>query len=139
MVMNATTLGIVGGALLAALVGSSAGWFARGAVADRIEIPRVIEQQIAACTATTAAIAAIAVSNEQLRQFKIGERATQVFIEKSQAAADDAQAERDLLELEIEHYAQRVRESGRVCALDADDLDLLGVRDKRNSPVPSGD
>ena len=136
--MNTTTIGMIIGAALAALVGSGAGWAARGLVVDRIEIPRVIEQQVEICTLTTQAVAAKATRDEQLRQFQIGERVTQTFIEQSTQAADDAQAERDLLELEIENYAQRMRESGRFCALDAGDLELLGLRFEQGGSLPGG-
>lgn len=132
--IGAPSLGMIIGATLVALVGTGAGWTARGLVVEHIEIPRVIEQQVEICTKTTESVAAKATRDEQLRQFQIGERATQTSIEQSKAAADDAQAERDLLEMEIEHYAQRVREGDGgtvrkvVCSLDADDLDLLGLR-----------
>lgn len=116
-------------AVVIAVPSMGAGWLARGIVVDRIEIPRVIEQQSDLCIAATEKAAADAVAAEQLRQFRIGEQSTQRFYEQSQAAAYDAQAQRDLLEMEIEHYAQRVREGGSsVCALDADALDLIGVR-----------
>ena len=136
--MNGTTIGIIIGAAFAALVGSGAGWTARGLVVDHIEIPRIIEQQVEICTETTTAVAAKATRDEQLRQFQIGERATQTFIEQSASAADDAQAERDLLELEIENYAQRVRENGRLCALDAGDLELLGLRGEQGGTLSGG-
>lgn len=117
-----------------------AGWLARGIVVDRIEIPRVIEQQAELCAAATESVAAAAIAAEQLRQFKLAERATQRFYEQSRAAADDAQAQRDLLELEIEHYAQRVREGGsNVCALDAAALELIGVREAAKPDRPGGD
>jgi hypothetical protein len=125
--MNPTGLGLIAAALSASLVAGTAGWIGRGLVVDHIEIPRVITQQVELCTAVTEKAAADAISAEQLRQFRGGELATEQFIRQSRAADDDRQAEHDLLELEIENYAQRVREGGRVCALDADDLDLLGL------------
>lgn len=119
---------LIVGAVAAALTGSTIGWWARGAVTEHIEIPRIIEQQAELCSAATEKAAAEAIAAEQLRQFRIGERATQQFYEQSKTAAEDAQALRDVLEMEIEAYAQRVRENGGFCVLDDDALDLLGVR-----------
>lgn len=132
---NATA---IAAALVVAAMAGTGGWMARGMVVDTIEIPRVITQQAEMCAAETATVAARATRDEQLRQFKIADRAAEQFDQRSQAAADDRQAEREVLEMEIEHYAQRVRESGRVCALDADDLALLGLRRKPDSPAPGG-
>lgn len=128
---------LIVGAATAALTGVTVGWLARGAIADHVEIPRIIEQQAEHCAATTERAAAEAVAVEQLRQFRIGERATQQFYEQSKAAAEDAQALRDVLEMEIEAYAKHARENGSVCALDTDALDLLGVR-VDNQPDKSG-
>lgn len=133
--IGSPSVGMMIGAALVALAGTGAGWTARGLVVDHIEIPRVIEQQVEICTQTTEAVAAKATRDEQLRQFRIGEGATQTFIEQSKVAADDAQAERDLLEMEIEQYEQREPKGGVdtadrkiICGLDAGDLDLLGLR-----------
>ena len=132
-------LGTVLAGLAVAGLAGAAGWLARGVVVDRIEIPRIIEQQAELCATTTEKVAADAVAAEQLRQFKIAERVTQRFYEQSRAAADDAQAQRDLLELEIEHYAQRVREGGSdVCALDDAALELIGVRKAAEPDRPGG-
>ena len=126
--MASPVIGLTLAALSAAAIALPAGWFARSLVADHIQIPAVIEQQADLCAAATEAAAAAAVAGEQLRQFKIGERSSQRFIETSQAAADDARAKQDVLEMEIEHYAQRVRtRGGNVCALDADALELVGL------------
>ena len=127
--MNGTGIGIIFGALSAVVVAAPAGWFAY----DIIAKPGIIREQQTICEATVRTAAAEAVAAEQLRRFRAGEAATEQFIKDSQAAADDAQAEHDLLELEIERYAQRVQDNGRVCALDADDLGLLGLH-----PEPGG-
>jgi len=125
------------GTILAALaiggVAGSAGWLARGVVVDNIEIPRVIEQQAEICQQVSERHAAAAIAAEQLRQFKIGEAAWDRFNQQSQAAADDAQAKLDVLELELERYAQRARDTGRVCALDDAALELIGVRAEPHS------
>lgn len=132
--MNLPTLSIAA-ALAATVISVPAGWFAY----DLIAKPGVIREERLRCEGEVRTAAAEAVAAEQLRRFRAGEMATEQFIKDSQAAADDAQATRDLLELEIERYAQRVREgSGAdpdkvVCGLDADDLDLLGVQ-----PQPAG-
>lgn len=123
--------------MAAALVAGAAGWFGRGLVVDHIEIPRVIDQQAEICQQVTERHAAEAVAAEQLRQFKIGEAAWERFNSLSELAADDAQAKLDLLELELEDYAQRARDAGRVCALDDAALDLIGVR-KAAEPVGAG-
>ncbi|WDQ98204.1 hypothetical protein PSC71_13295 [Devosia sp. J2-20] len=140
--MGGISTGMAIGAALAALVGGGAGWMARGLVVDHIETPRVIEQQVEICTLTTEAVAAKATRDEQLRQFQIAERATQTFIEQSQLAADDAQAARDLLEMEIKENEQRRRGQageGRLdCGLDAADLELLGVRTEQGGALSSG-
>lgn len=126
--MNGTGIGLVAAALAAGLVAGGVGWFGRGLVVDHIEIPRIIEQQDRFCETATEKAAADAVAAEQLRQFKISERVTQRFIDESQAAADDAQALRDALELEIDDYEQRLDAAGgSVCALDDAALDLIGV------------
>lgn len=132
----------IGTALMAIAVGAvaaSGGWLARGVVVDRIEIPRVVEQQAEICRQVTERHAAEAVAAEQLRQFKIGEASWARFQEASRVAADDAQAKQDVLEMELERYAQAARDAGRVCALDNADLDLIGVRDHLAKPDrPSG-
>jgi hypothetical protein len=121
---------LVAGALAAVLSGAAGGWLARGVVVDTVEIPRVIEQQDRLCEAATEKAAADAVAGEQLRQFKISERVTQRFIDESRVAADDAQAQRDVLEMEIEAYEQRLNAASDdgICALDDAALDLIGVR-----------
>ncbi|HTN63923.1 MAG TPA: hypothetical protein VL147_20605 [Devosia sp.] len=123
-------IGTVLAALALASVAGTAGWLTRGVVVDRIEIPRVIEQQAEICQQVTERHAAEAVAAEQLRQFKIGEVAWSRFDQQSRAAADDAQAKLDVLELELERYAQRARDAGRVCALDDAALELIGVHAK---------
>lgn len=120
---------VIAAAVAGALVAAPAGWFARGLVADFIEMPAVIERLDQQCELVTERAAADAVAAEQLRQFKISERVTQRFIDQSRMAADDARARQDVLEMEIEHYAQRViSRGGGICALDADALELIGVR-----------
>ena len=123
-------IGTVLAALALASVAGTAGWLTRGVVVDRIEIPRVIEQQAEICQQVTERHAAEAVAAEQLRQFKIGEVAWSRFDQQSRAAADDAQAKLDVLELELERYAQHARDAGRVCALDDAALELIGVHAK---------
>ena len=126
--MNGASIGLMAAALSGALVGGGVGWFGRGLVVDHIEIPRIIEQQDRLCEAATEKVAADAIAAEQLRQFRIAERVTQQFIDESQAAADDAQAKQDVLELEIADYEQRLDAAdGGVCALDDAALDLIGV------------
>ena len=128
----------IAGAAIGGLAAASLGWLARGVVVDRIEIPRVIEQQAAICEQVTQRHAAEAVAAEQLRQFKIGEATWERFDRESRAAADDAQAQLDVLEMELERYAQRARDTGRVCALDDADLDLIGVRKTAEPAGPGG-
>lgn len=125
-------------ALAVAGVAGFGGWLTRGLVVDHIEIPRVIEQQAEICQQVTERHAAEAVAAEQLRQFKIGEAAWDRFNAQSQAAEDDAQAKLDLLEMELERYAQRARDAGRVCALDDAALELLGVRQAAEPSDPGG-
>lgn len=136
--MTPGSLTLIAAALGAALLGGAGGWLARGLVVDRIEIPRIIEQQDQACELVTERHAAEAVAAEQLRQFRIGEAAFDRFTTQSQAAADDAQAKHDLLELELERYAQRARDTGRVCALDDADLNLIGVHAHDQPDRPGG-
>lgn len=130
-------IGTILAGLAVAGVAGSAGWLARGVVVDWIEIPRVIEQQAEICEQVTERHAAEAVTAEQLRQFKIGEAAWDRFSNNSQAAADDAQAKMDVLELELERYAQHARDTERVCALDDAALELIGVRET-TKPAGSG-
>lgn len=133
--LNPTGVGLIVAALAGSLVAGSAAWFGRGLVADHIQIPAIIEQQDRLCEAATEKAASDAVAAEQLRQFKISERVTQRFIDESQAAADDAQALRDALELEIDVYEQRLDAAGEgVCALDAAALDLIGVQPQPDRP-----
>lgn len=137
MIGNLQISTIIAGLAVAAIAGS-AGWLARGMIVDRIEIPRVIEQQAETCRQVTERHAADALAAEQLRQFKIGEAAWSRFDQASQAAADDARAKLDVLELELERYAQRARDTGRVCALDDADLELIGVRQAAEPDSPGG-
>jgi hypothetical protein len=132
MIGNIRLSSIVAGLVVAGLAGA-AGWLTRGVVVDRIEIPRVIKQQAEICEQVTERRAAEAVAAEQLRQFKIGEAASDRFEQESRAAADDAQAKQDMLELELERYAQHARDTGRICALDDADLQLIGVREAAQS------
>lgn len=136
--LNLSNAGMMVAAIAIGLAAGSAGWLARGLVADNIEIPRAIEQQGEICQQVTERHAAEAVAAEQLRQFRIGEAAFDRFTTQSQAAADDAQAKQDLLELELERYAQRARDAGRVCALDDADLNLIGVRPAAQPDRPGG-
>lgn len=126
--MNPTGIALIGAALGAGLVAGTAGWFARGLVADHMQIPAIVEQQDRLCEAATEKAAADAVGAEQLRQFRIGERATQAYIEQARLAADDAEARIDVLEMEIKAYEDRLNAEGDgFCALDAAALDLLGL------------
>lgn len=137
--MNATSLGMIAAALGAGLLAGTAGWFARGLVADHMQIPAVVEQQDRLCEAATEKAAADAVAAEQLRQFRIGERATQSYIEQAQLAADDAQARIDVLEMEIKDYEKHVDAGdGGMCALDAAALDLLGLQPEPAEPDRRG-
>ena len=131
--MNATGIGLVVVALSSASVAAPAGWFAY----DLLAKPGVIREQQVICRGEVEAGAAKATRDEQLRQFRAGEFAAEQFIHRGQEAADDAQAKTDLLELEIEHYAQRVAETRAVCSLDIDDLRLLGVP-QPGSTAPGG-
>lgn len=134
--MNLSALSIAA-ALGATVIAAPAGWFAY----DLIAKPGVIREERLRCEGEVRTAAAEAVAAEQLRRFRAGEMATEQFIKDSQAAADDAQATHDMLELEIERYVQRINQqgdgddaSGKIeCGLDAYDLDLLGVR-----PQPAG-
>lgn len=143
--MNLSAFGLAAAAISAALVSAPAGWFAY----DLIAKPGVIREERVRCDAIVKGVeeevrrvTAEALAAEQLRRFRAGELATEQFIKESQAAADDAQAVRDVLELEIEQYVQRIREqgddddaTGKVrCSIDAVDLDLLGVQ----RPEPAG-
>lgn len=128
--------------ILGAAPGAVAGWMARGIVVDHIEIPRVITHQVELCTARVEKAAADAVAAEQLRRFKAGELATEQFIREAQAATDDRAAERDVLEMEIERYVQRMadRDGGAPdngCSITVDDLDLLGMH-VDTEPQPGG-
>lgn len=124
------------GALVAGL---ALGWGARGVVADHFQVPALVEQLDQQCALVTERASAEAIVAEQLRQFQIAERVTQSFITKSQAAADDAKARQDVLEMEIEHYVQRAHsQGGDVCALDADALELLGLREAAGTDQPGG-
>lgn len=113
-------------------VGATAGWLARGAVADLFQIPQVISHQEQLCTERVERVAAEAVAAEQLRQFRIAERATQWFYAESKEAADDATALRTVLEMEIQNYEQQLDiTAGTYCVLDAAALQLLGVQPRQ--------
>lgn len=125
----AVILGLIGGGGLA--LGGAKLWN------DWIDNPGIVRQQQAICQSEVEAAAAKATRDEQLRQFKLGEAATEQFIKESQTAADDQRAKTDVLELEIEQYEQRLSAAGRKCNLDTLDLDLLGVRNEPGSD-PAG-
>ena len=123
--MGGTGFGVAAGAVCGAIVALLLSW----AVVSWIVVPNVIAHQVELCTAATEKAAADAIAAEQLRQFRAGELATEQFIKESQVAADDAQAQRDLLEMETKDYAKRMDDRGAgVCALDAAALELIGVR-----------
>lgn len=125
---------LVAGAMAGAAITALLAWVA----VEHIAIPRVIAQQEERCQLASESLAAAAVAKEQLRQFHAAERVTQRFIEQSQAAADDAKARQDLLELEIGIYAEAMRDGGGVCALDAAALELGGVRPPPGQDRPGG-
>lgn len=93
-----------------------------------IDNPGIVREQRAICLSQVEAAAAKATRDEQLRQFRAGEAATEQFIIESQEAADDQQAVRDMLETEIERYEQALAKSGKTqCAISSDDLGVLGL------------
>ncbi|CDP50953.1 hypothetical protein [Devosia sp. DBB001] len=116
--------------------GSAAGWWGRSATFAWFDRPSIIREQEALCASRTEAAAAAAMAAEQLRQFRAGERAATEFDLKQQQMADDWAAQRTVLEREIADYEQRLDESGRVCALDVDDLRFLGG--VRGDGTPAG-
>jgi hypothetical protein len=96
---------------------------------DWIDNPGIVREQRAICLSQVEAAAAKATRDEQLRQFRAGEAATEQFILESQEAADDQQAVRDMLEMEIERYEQALEKSGKhQCRIDADDFGVLGLQ-----------
>lgn len=115
-------------ALLAGLAGSGLALGAARLWNDWIDNPGIVREQQAVCLSKVEAAAAKATRDEQLRQFRAGEVATEQFIIESQIAADDQQARESLLEMEIEAYEQRLAKSGKQCSLDSDDLDFLGLQ-----------
>lgn len=121
--------------VLAALIGSGLSLGAAKLWNDWIDNPSIVREQRAICVAEVEAAAAKATRDEQLRQFRAGEAATEQFIQESQLAAEDAAARENLLEMEIKAYEQRLAKSGRQCALDSDDLDFLGLQ---LDPPPTG-
>lgn len=115
-------------AVVAGLLGSGLSLGAAKLWNDWFDNPGIVREQQAVCLSQVEAAAAKATRDEQLRQFRAGEVATEQFIQEAQAAADDQQAVRDMLETEIERYEQTLAKSGkRQCAVDTDDLDFLGL------------
>jgi hypothetical protein len=116
-------------AILAGLLGSSLSLGMAKLWNDWIDNPAVIREQQAICVARVDAAAAKATRDEQLRQFRAGEAATEQFIREAQAAADDQEAVRTMLELEIDRYEQALEKSGKQqCSIDLDDYRLLGLQ-----------
>jgi hypothetical protein len=115
-------------AILAGLAGSGLALGGAKLWNDWIDNPGIVREQQAVCLSKVEAAAAKATRDEQLRQFRAGEVATEQFIQEAQAAADDQQAVRDMLEMEIERYEQVLAKSGKRCTLDGDDLDFLGLQ-----------
>lgn len=122
--LSPAVLGIV-----AALAGSGLSLGAAKLWNDWIDNPAIVREQQVVCLSKVEAAAAKATRDEQLRQFRAGEAATEQFIQEAQAAADDQQAVRDMLETEIERYEQALAKSGKHrCTVDSDDLDFLGLQ-----------
>lgn len=122
-----------GPALIPALIGAipalAAGWFAHGVKFDWFDRPAIVREQQAICLSKVEAAAAKATRDEQLRQFRAGEAATEQFIQESQEAADDQEARETLLEMELKAYEERLAKSGKTqCRIDADDLSVLGLQ-----------
>lgn len=116
-------------AIVAALAGSGLAFGAAKLWNDWIDNPGIVREQQAVCLSKVEAAAAKATRDEQLRQFRAGEAATEQFIIESQVAADDQQARETLLEMEIKAYEQRLAKSGKAqCSIDADDYLLLGLQ-----------
>lgn len=115
-------------AIVVGLLGSGLSLGAAKLWNDWIDNPGIVREQQAVCLSKVEAAAAKATRDEQLRQFRAGEVATEQFIIESQSAADDQQARETLLEMEIEAYEQRMAKSGKQCSLDSDDLDFLGLQ-----------
>lgn len=115
-------------AVLAGLLGSGLSLGAAKLWNDWIDNPGIVREQQAICLSKVEAAAAKATRDEQLRQFRAGEAATEQFILESQAAADDRAAREALFETEEKAYEERLAKSGKHrCTVDSDDLDFLGL------------
>lgn len=125
-------------ALASAFVSFGGTWIIRGWWFDWFEAPAIIREQRAICTAEVTAAAAEATRNEQARQFAIGERATEQFLRRQAEANADIQAQIDVIEQENRDYEKRLQASGRMCGLDADDLDYLGMHVESGDPPGGG-
>jgi hypothetical protein len=125
-------------ALVSALGAGGMAWVARGLAFAWFERPAIIREQQAIAALEVTAAAAKATRDEQLRQFHIGEAAAERHLQAQLQADADRQAERQTIEMEIRTYEQRMAEIGRACALDADDLDFLGLRYEPVSNAPGG-
>jgi hypothetical protein len=116
-------------AVLAGLIGSGLSFGAAKLWNDWIDNPGIVREQQAICLSQVEAAAAKATRDEQLRQFRAGEAATEQFLREAQAAADDQEAVRNMLELEIDRYEQALAKSGKQqCSIDLDDYRLLGLQ-----------
>lgn len=116
-------------AVLAGLLGSGLSLGAAKLWNDWIDNPGIVREQRAVCLSQVEAAAAKATRDEQLRQFRAGEAATEQFILESQIAADDQEARETLLEMEIKDYEDRLAKSGKTqCRIDADDFGVLGLQ-----------
>lgn len=113
--------------LIGAMPAVTAGWFARGVIFERIERPALIRTQEQICTAEVQAAAAQARAEEQLRQFRAGEQATESFIRQSQRVEAARAADQALLQQEVDRYAVELAKRDRLCGLTSEDLIFLGA------------
>jgi len=126
-------------AIAAAVAGSSLTATAWWAYDTYVDDPRVAELERERLTREFEAAAAAAMAAEQLRQFKIGERAYQQFYLEQREDDAWSAAARNLFGMELADYERRLAEAGGACSLSQLDIDYLDGRlVQPGAPLPSG-
>lgn len=101
-----------------------------------VDNPHVRELLTVELTAQFEVAAANALAAEQLRQFEIGERATNQFILEQREDAAWRAAREELHQQEIADYEQELAAAGRKCALTDRDIDFIdGLLTQPNGPT----
>ncbi len=129
---------VIAGALAAAVAGGAMTSGVMWAYDTFIDDPAIVAAERSRLTAEFTAETARIVAAEQLRQFKIGERAFEQFYQAKQEDEAWEAAARNLYLMELASYAAQPDDAGQPCGLTQRDLDYLDGRILQPDGVAAG-